>query len=275
MAEKSQIAVIGTGNLGAALIRGLLDKGAFRPNEILAFDVDKQKRAALRKELGLLELSSLGGIWERASLIVIAVKPSEVAKLLHELSSQSPGDKLPLIISVAAGVSLKVMRQACLQNVGLVRVMPNLPALVGQGMTAIYAPEVAHAEQARILFSALGETVVLAEEETLDAVTGLSGSGPAFVFSMIEALAEGGVNVGLAPELALSLAVQTAYGALSMLKISGEHPASLREKVSSPKGTTVCGLLALEEGKFRETLISAVQASTRRAAELRTQLESV
>ena len=205
---------------------------------------------------------------EQADIVVLSVKPQTMEHLLDEIAPAV--DHRKLVISIAAGISIAAIARKLGAGVRIVRTMPNTPALVGAGATALARG--AHAtdadlEQARALFQAVGTTVVV-EEQHLDAVTGLSGSGPAFLFLVIEALADGGVKVGLARPVAMALAAQTVLGSAKLVLETGEHPGRLKDQVTSPGGTAIAGVHALEQGGLRAALIDAVEAATRRSHEL-------
>lgn len=260
------IAVIGLGNMGTALIRGMLRAGIVAPERILGADVDQTRVARAQEEWGIRAAGDNRGA-ALADTILLAVKPQGMRAVLEELAGSVGGSHL--VVSVAAGVPTHVL-EAALGEVPVVRVMPNTPALVGAGMSALCAGRYAgpqHLSAAEELFACVGETVVV-EEKLMDAVTGLSGSGPAYVFVLIDALADGGVKMGLPKAVALKLATQTVFGAAKMVADTQEHPAVLRDRVTSPGGTTIAGLHELEAKGFRDALMCAVQAAAVRSAQL-------
>jgi pyrroline-5-carboxylate reductase len=261
------VGLIGCGNMGRALAAGMLAAGKVSAQQLIASEVDNARAAALREDLGIEVHSDSAVVVSKASVLVLAVKPQQVASVLAGIASQLTAEHL--LISMAAGVPTST-----LERLGgaarVVRAMPNLPALTGAGATALTAGSRATAqdiEQARALFDAVGKTVVVAEGQ-MDAVTGLSGSGPAYTMLVIEGLADGGVQAGLPRDVALLLAAQTVYGASKLLLESGEHPATLKDRVASPGGTTIAGIGALEQAGLRHAMMDAVRAATARSKEL-------
>jgi pyrroline-5-carboxylate reductase len=261
------IGFIGAGNMAAALIEGLLH-GGILPHRIAASDVKTERLAELNEKQGIRTTRDNRALLRESDVLVLSVKPQVMDKVLTELG----GDVRPehLVVSVAAGVPIDALEARLPAGSRVVRAMPNTPATVRAGATAIAAG--AHASEddmriARELFEAVGRVVVL-DESLLDAVTGLSGSGPAYIMVLIEALADGGVKVGLHRDTALLLAAQTVFGSAKLLLESGEHPGRLKDMVTSPGGTAIAGLHTLESGALRKTLIDAVEVATKRAAEL-------
>jgi pyrroline-5-carboxylate reductase len=263
-----RIAMLGAGNMAAALIRGLLASGDVKKEQIRASDVRKDRLDELAAEHGIETSTKNLELLSWADLLVLAVKPQVVDRVLDEIG---PHVRLEtLVVSIAAGVPIQSIESRLHSGVRVVRAMPNTAAIVQAGATGI-APG-AHAtpediEVACALFDAVGRTVVL-DESLIDAVTGLSGSGPAYIMLMIEALADGGVKVGLHRDTALLLAAQTVYGSAKLQLETGEHPGRLKDMVTSPGGTAIAGLHTLESGGLRRTLIDAVEAATLRAVEL-------
>jgi len=264
----STLSFIGAGAMGEALSRGLIAAGTYAPAEIALFDVDGARVAALADSLGARAAASVEEVIEGADVVLLAVKPQTVEAALAPIRARlSPAQTL---VSIAAGVSTARLEACFEQPVPVVRVMPNTPALVGAAATAICAGKNAGAEhlaRASAIFSAVG-LCVEADEKLLDAVTGLSGSGPAYVFLFIESLADGGVRAGLPRDVALKLAAQTVLGSAQMVLQTGEHPGVLKDRVASPGGTTIAGLHALEQGAFRGTVMDAVLAAAERSREL-------
>jgi len=269
MKNNNLIAFIGAGAMGGALMRGLLKAKLARPRELIGSDPEPTRLDALVKELGILRAGSNGEAVEKAPVIILAVKPAMVDAVMAEIGPRLKGGQI--LISIAAGIPISRLQSYIKDDkVILARVMPNTPALVGAGMAgAAFAPEVPKASKQRVIqiFKAVGE-VVEVEEKYMDAVTGLSGSGPAYVFLFIEALADGGVAAGLPRQVAQTLAIQTVLGAASLLKETGQHPAAAKDMVASPGGTTIAGLATLEKGAFRSSLIQAVLRATERSREL-------
>jgi pyrroline-5-carboxylate reductase len=268
MALGKKIAFLGTGNMAEALVKGLLRAGTAAAQEIVCTEPRPERREEISKRYGVRCIASNGEATEEADIIVLSVKPQTIDVLLDEIAPAIDHHKL--VISIAAGVPISAIARKLGAGVRIVRTMPNTPALVGAGATALARG--AHATeddlaQAKALFEAVG-TAVVVEEHQLDAVTGLSGSGPAYVFLAIEALADGGVKVGLARTVAMQLAAQTVMGAAKLVLESGEHPGRLKDQVTSPGGTAIAGVHALELGGLRAALMAAVEAATDRSQEL-------
>ena len=262
------IAFLGSGNMAEALVKGLLRAHVAAPNEIICTDRRAERGPELTHKYGVrFEKENLAAV-RAASIVVLSVKPQAMNKLLEEIK---PGlDESKLVISIAAGVPIEAIERKVGHGVRIIRTMPNTPALVGAGATALAPGE--HATeadlvQAKALFEAVGMAVVV-EEQLLDAVTGLSGSGPAYIFLIIEALADGGVKAGLARDQAQELAAQTVLGSAKLLIETGEHPGRLKDQVTSPGGTAIAGLHTLEAGGLRTTLMNAVESATNRSREL-------
>jgi pyrroline-5-carboxylate reductase len=266
-----RIALLGAGAMGEALAAGLLRAGV--PAERLhATDPDPARRKALEAGRGVRCGSDPGEAVAEADLVVLAVKPGVVAGALRALAPLGR-ERLtrPLWISIAAGLPLTALASELPAGARIVRAMPNTPALVGEGATAYVANAAttpADRVAARALFESVGMAWEAPDEALLDAVTGLSGSGPAYVFVMLEALADAGVRMGLPRDAASALATQTVLGAATLARQSGRHPAALKDQVASPGGTTISGLERLEAGGFRSALFEAVAAATRRSREL-------
>jgi pyrroline-5-carboxylate reductase len=263
-----KIAFLGSGNMAEALVKGLLGAGTASAEEIVCAEPRLERREEIALRYGVKVIGSNLEATEQADVVVLSVKPQTMEQLLDEIAPAV--DHRKLVISIAAGVSIAAIARKLGAGVRIVRTMPNTPALVGAGATALARG--AHAtdwdlEQARSLFQAVGTTVIV-EEHHLDAVTGLSGSGPAFLFLVIEALADGGVKVGLARPVAMTLAAQTVLGSAKLVLETGEHPGRLKDQVTSPGGTAIAGVHALEQGGLRAALIAAVEAATRRSREL-------
>lgn len=273
MAKKRiRLGIIGCGQMGEALLRGMLAAKLVAPEGVLAADPAEERRKIMAQRYGIrMARDSRAVAKGNVDVLLLAVKPQTVNELFAELR-EAVSDRT-LVISVVTGVQL-VRLEAELGGRGgrmrVIRAVPNTPALVGSGMTAVAAGIHASAGDLRTavdLFNAVGTTLVV-EERQLNAVTGLSGSGPAYAFVMIEALADGGVKAGLSRPVALQLAARTLLGAAHLLLQTGEHPGQLKDRVASPGGTTIAGLRELEAGGVRAALINAVEAATRRAAEL-------
>ncbi|WP_258359348.1 pyrroline-5-carboxylate reductase [Moorella sulfitireducens (nom. illeg.)] len=256
------IGFLGAGAMGEALIRGLLQSSLVPAAGILAWDIRRERLQELEATYGLRAVKGREELVSKADIIILAVKPQNVKEALNTLQV----DKDKLVISIITGVTLAGLA-SYLGEVPLVRAVPNTPALVGEGMTALAANNLVQPEameKALAIFRSVGRAIVLPEEQ-LNAVTGLSGSGPAYIYMLIEALADGGVRQGLARPVALELASQTVLGAARMVLATGEHPGVLKDKVTSPGGTTIAGLAVLEDRGFRGAIIRAVEAATLRA----------
>lgn len=266
--EGKTIAFLGAGNMGSALIQGIIGKELGPALSIWAADVSPERLTYLKDNYGINVTSDNKKVVDRADIIVLAVKPQQLGVLLAEIRPQVNEGKL--IICIAAGITLAYLRKHLGDKVRLIRVMPNMPALVGAGMTALCGEKQTRPEDLKLaegIFSCVGEALEVTEG-LMDAVTGLSGSGPAYVMVVIEALADAGVKLGLPQDTALKMAIQTVLGAAQLLKEKGMHPAQLRDMVASPGGTTIAGLSALDQGGLRAALIEAVEAATRRSKEL-------
>lgn len=266
--KTKRLGFLGAGNMSGALIKGLLHAKVLPPERILASDVKSERLEQLHKTHGIRTTTDNHALLRECDVVVLAVKPQAIDKVLAEVGGDVRPDQL--LVSVAAGVPIDALEARLPAGSRVVRSMPNTPATVQAGATAISGG--AHAREddlrvARELFEAVGRVVVL-DESLLDAVTGLSGSGPAYVMLIIEALADGGVKVGLHRDTALLLAAQTVFGSALLLLETGEHPGRLKDMVTSPGGTAIAGIHTLESGALRKTLIDAVETATKRAAEL-------
>ncbi len=259
---------IGSGKMATALIRGMLRSGVAATGSIAASDPLEAARAVLAADTGIRVHEANGPVVERSDVIVLAVKPQTMPQVLVQLRPLL--GPCHLVVSIAAGISIKALLEGLGSDRRIVRVMPNTPALLSEGASA-YALGPGVPDDDEMLVKAFLESVgraVRVPETMLDAVTGLSGSGPAFVYLMIEALSDGGVRVGLPRDIATMLAAQTVLGSARMVLETGLHPGVLKDQVTSPGGTTIAGLHALERGGVRGALIDAVEAATRRSAEL-------
>lgn len=267
-----RIAIIGGGQMGTALLTGMLRAEIATPDAVTVCDVDELALKRHREELGVGTTTDMAQAASGADTVIVALKPQVMARALCGLAGRLTSAQT--VVSIAAGVTTARLESLLSAQSGdavhVVRAMPNTPALIGEGMSAICPG--AHAEsrdmeRAESALSSVGR-VVRVEEWQMDAVTGLSGSGPGYVYTIIEALADGGCKMGLPKQLALELAAQTVAGAALMVQQTGEHPAVLRDRVTSPGGTTIAGLHAAEALGLRDALISAVEASAHRAREL-------
>jgi pyrroline-5-carboxylate reductase len=266
--SEHRIGLVGGGNMALALVRGLLAAGRVTASAVRASDPSEARRTLLASTHGIATTERNDEVASWANVLVLAVKPQAIETAIRSLGTAfSPG---ALVVSIAAGVPLAVLEALLPAGTRVVRAMPNTAAMALAGATALAAGSQAtkaDVETARGLFEAVGSAVVV-DEPLLDAVTGLSGSGPAYVMLVIEALADGGVKMGLPRDVALGLAAQTVYGSAKLLIETKEHPAKLKDMVTSPGGTTIAGLHALESGGLRPALIGAVERATQRSQEL-------
>jgi pyrroline-5-carboxylate reductase len=268
MATNLTIGFFGAGKMATALARGFVRAEIVTPKHIIASDVSAAARTVFTKETGAKTTASSTDVLQFANVLVLAVKPDQVAGVLSEQRGNFTNDHL--LISIAAGVTLAKMEEALPAGARVIRVMPNTPALVGEAAAAFALGKSATAadgELAKKLLSAVGIAFPV-KETLLDAVTGLSGSGPAYVYQFIEALSDGGVAAGLPRDISTKLAAQTVLGAAKMVLETGQHPGALKDQVTSPGGTTIEGLHELEKGKLRATVMSAVRAATEKSKKL-------
>lgn len=265
---EQKIGFVGAGQMATALVKGIIRAGLVSAGDLWASDPDQQARERFAAATGAKTLADNAGLVEQVDVVVLAVKPSVAASVLDQLAPGLGGSKL--LVSIVAGVRIAKLMERLGSQARVVRVMPNTPCMVGCGASAFSRGGCATIEDARLVETLLGAVglVVEVDERLLDAVTGLSGSGPAFVYLVIEALSDGGVCMGLPRATAVKLAAQTVLGAAQMVLSTGEHPAVLRDRVASPAGTTIAGIRALEAGGVRAALMAAVQAATQRSQEL-------
>lgn len=265
---EGRIGILGGGNMAAAIVRGLLSAQRVTAAELCLTELRPDRRGELAAEFGVEVSDDNRETVRRSDVVLLAVKPQSVAALLAEVGGELGPDRL--LISIAAGINTATLAAACAPGTRIVRAMPNTAAMVlaaATGLSRGPCATVADLGLARALFEAIGRVVEL-DERLLDAVTGLSGSGPAYVLLFIEALSDGGVRAGLPREESLLLATQTVLGTAQLLLTSGEHPARLRDQVTSPGGTTIAGLAELERGAVRHAVMAAVEAAVGRAREL-------
>ncbi len=268
MIKSKRIAFIGAGFMGGALIRGLVESKAVTPRYVIAYDPNDQAIKPLAEDLKIRTAAGNLQAVSDADIVVLAVKPQTLDSVLKIIGKKL--GKRKLVISIAAGVKISTLAKRMPIGARIIRAMPNMAASVGQAATALCAgPKVKKDDilMARQIFDAVGESVVV-EEELMDAVTGLSGSGPAFVYLFLEAMIDAGVQCGLTRDVATELAGQTLYGASLVTRKSGEHPALLKDMITSPGGTTIAGLASLEGDRFRGAVIKAVEAAKKRSEEL-------
>ena len=265
---KEKIGFIGGGKMGEALINGILRAGLSSSDKIMVSDVDKKRLQILEKEAGIKTTQDNKKITSDSDIIILAVKPNMMGSVLDELNSEITSKHL--IISIAAGIPLSFIESSLNKGCRAIRVMPNTPCLVGETAAGYVLGKKATRNDGKLvgqLLDAVGKSFLL-DEKYLDAVTGLSGSGPAFIYVVIEALADGGIKMGLPRDVAITLAAQTAFGAAKMVLESGTHIGQLRDSVTSPGGTTIEGLHALEKGGIRNALIDAVETATKKSKSL-------
>lgn len=263
------IGIIGAGNMGEILIRGLIQSKKVKKTDIIASDINRERLDAISKTYGVRITSSNVELVQKSSIIIIAVKPQNIDDLLEELSVSSHEEHL--FISIVAGVTAEKLANKMHHQSGIIRVMPNAPASVLAGIAALYPGRnisESDLERAITIFECVGRAVVIKNEALMDVVTGLSGSGPAFVFLVIESLSDAGVQLGISRTESSMLAAQTVYGAAKMFLETGRHPSELKDIVATPGGTTFAGLKMLEKGNFRSTIMDAVEAATVRSREL-------
>jgi pyrroline-5-carboxylate reductase len=270
MKIEEKIGFIGGGQMGEALIRGILQAKLVTADQILAMDPADSRRAALSEQYSVGVHEKTAPIWSECGIVILAVKPQIMKKVLQD--NREMINETHLLISIAAGITISFLEQHAPADSRIVRVMPNTPALVLEAASALSPGSCATPDDiatATSIFDAIGRTV-LVDESHLDAVTGLSGSGPAYVFTFIEALIDAGLRVGLSRPVAETLVKQTVLGATKLAMATSDHPAQLRAMVTSPGGTTIAGLHELESAGFTGIIMSAVEAATKRSAELGT-----
>lgn len=269
MLQEKSVAIIGVGKIGGTLASGLIRNRVVPKESVAGSTAHEESAARARERYGIEVLTDNVKLVADRDIVILAVKPQNMGRVIEEIHGHITPDQL--VITLAAAITTRFVEEGLDGAISVVRAMPNTPCLVGQGMTVLcpgrYAqPE--HVEIARTIFSAVGRVEVIDNEELMDAVTGLSGSGPAYGYIMIESLAEGGVKAGLPRELATTLAAQSMLGAAQMVLETGEHPAKLKDAVTTPAGTTVDGILELEAGGVRVALIKAVDRATLKSKEL-------
>jgi len=268
MLKDKKIGVIGTGNMGESLISGLIYAKSSIPKNIICSDVRKEKLKSVQDAFGVFTTTSNIDVVKASEIVIYAIKPQIMASILRETASHL--DMSKVIISIAAGVPLAAIESCLNKDLRLIRVMPNIAASVKEGAAAIAPGK--HATKndlklAKAIFDSVGKSIII-EEELMDAITGLSGNGPAYIFLIVDALADAGVKMGLAREDALLLSAQTVLGAAKLLLETAEHPGRLKDKVTSPGGTAIAALHTIEAGGLRTTLINAVEVGTNRSKEL-------
>jgi len=263
-----KIGIIGLGRMGSCLVQGLIKSKTFSPKDIFFTTKHENTSQQVAKNLGIQPCKSNAALVEQCEAVVLAVKPQNMGDVLGEIASSLKPSTT--VISIVASVSTTQIGKKLGKKARVIRAMPNTPAFVGEAITASCLG--AHADdsdwdRATTLFKPLGKFVRV-DEKHMDAVTGLSGCGPAYIYMLLESLTDGGIKVGLPRDLALQLAAQTVLGSAKMLMETGKHPAALKDEVTTPAGCTIDGLMELEEGKLRVTLIKAVVQATKRAERL-------
>jgi len=269
MLTEKKIGLIGGGNMGEALISGLVQSGSARPENIICSDIREEPLEELQRKYGVAVTTDNVEVARKSEIIIYATKPQILASVLKETADVL--DRSKLIISIAAGVPLAAIQSGLHKELRLIRVMPNICAFVKESATAIAAGkhvEKGDIELAKAIFDSVGVSVFIKENILMDAFTGLSGSGPAYFFLIIDAMADAGVKMGLSRKDSLLLSTQTMLGSAKMLLESKEHPGQLKDRVTSPGGTSIAGIHTLEQGGLRTTIMDAVEAATNRSREL-------
>ncbi len=268
MLKRKKIGFVGSGNMGEALISGLVESQAAFPENIICSDISQESLAEKKEKYGIAVTTDNVEVVTKSDIIVYAIKPQVLATVLEETADAL--DESKLVISIAAGIPLSAIAAGIGKQCRTIRVMPNICAFVKKSATAIVAGSNVQdrdLELAKAIFDSVGITVFL-EEKLIDAFTGLSGSGPSYVFLLLDAMADAGVKMGLSRQDSLLLSAQTMMGAATMMLESGEHPAQLKDRVTSPGGTSIAGIHALEKGAVRNAVIDCVEAATLRSKEL-------
>lgn len=268
MLEQVRFAFIGGGNMAEALVKGLLSGLGVKPQQIMATDVMPERRTYMQTTYGITASADNKHAVQESTVVILAVKPQVMPMILEEIAPVVNSETL--VISIAAGITLQTLQRALGDSRRVVRVMPNTPALVLAGAAGISPGKAATAQDIALverIFNAVGRAMVVSDD-LMDVVTGLSGSGPAFIFALIEGLSDGGVLMGLARQTATLLAAQTVLGAAKMVLETGKHPGELKDMVTSPAGTTIAGMHALESGGLRGLMMEAVRRATERSEAL-------
>ncbi len=269
MLQKKKIGFIGSGNMGEALISGLVLSKATRPENIICSDIREEPLEEIKEKYGIQTTTDNMKVVEQSDIIIYATKPQILASVLKQTASGLDTSKL--IISIAAGVPLAAIAAGLGKELRLIRVMPNICAFVKESATAIAAGKhviPGDIDLAKAIFDSVGISVFIQENTLMDAFTGLSGSGPAYIFMIVDAMADAGVKMGLSRKDSLLLSTQTVLGAAKLLLESDEHPGQLKDRVTSPGGTAIAGIHTLEQGGLRTTMINAIEAATKRSVEL-------
>lgn len=270
MLSGRKIAIIGSGTMGRALAGGLLRSGKVEAVQLACTARTRQTAEKLSAELGLSCTTDNAGAARGADILVLCLKPKDVSKACEGLRAKGALGHAPLLVSIAAGIPTALIEETVGEGIPVVRAMPNTPCFIGKGMTVV--SKGAHATDEHValaldIFSTVGRTMEL-EEKHMDTVTALSASGPAFIYVILESLADGGVMRGLPRAAAIELAAQAALGASEMVLATGRHPAALKDDVTTPAGCTIAGILAMEDGRIRSVLARGVETAARAAGEL-------
>jgi len=269
MLRDKTISIIGTGNMGEALVSGLIASGSADPQNIMCTDIREDHLESVKAKYQVAATANNLDAVKASEIIIYAVKPQIIAAVLRETASEL--DMSKLVVSIAAGVPLAAIESLLNKKLRLIRVMPNIAAFVKESATVVAAGKNASqddVELAMAIFDSMGQTIFLKENILMDAITGLSGSGPAYIFLIVDALADAGVKMGLSRKDALFLSIQTVLGSAKLLMETQEHPGRLKDMVTSPGGTAIAGIHTLEKGGLRTTLINAVEVATQRSREL-------
>ena len=268
MLKNKKIGFIGVGTMAKAIIKGIINSGIIAKENITASEISSELAAKVSKETGINVITDNKKLVDTSEIIILCVKPFAVEAVLNEIKENLTKDKL--LVSIAAGVNTEIFENIIKKEIPVIRVMPNTPALVGEGMSAICRGKFAQDEHSAFiveLFKTIGKCIEV-EEKFINAVTGISGSGPAFMYLIIEAFADAGVELGLKKETAIELAAQTMLGAAKMVLDTDKTPAKLKNEVATPGGCTITGLSVMENEKVHSALIKTVQETARKAARL-------
>jgi pyrroline-5-carboxylate reductase len=269
MLKDKKISIIGTGNMGEAIVSGLISSESSKPENIICTDIREGKLSSVKEKYGVDTTENNIQAVQVSNIVIYAVKPQIIASVLKETAHAL--DMSKLIISIAAGVPLAAIESCLKKDLRLIRVMPNIAAFVKESASVLAAGKNATKDDIQLamaIFDSMGKSIFLKENILMDAITGLSGSGPAYIFLIVEALADAGVKVGLSREDSLFLSIQTVLGSAKLLMETREHPGKLKDMVTSPGGTAIAGIHTLEKGGLRTTLINAVEVATERSKEL-------
>lgn len=266
--KNKKISFIGAGNMGTAILVGIIKKGLISPNDIKVFDIDEEKLKNLEHNYGINTVKNIEMLFSDADIVILAIKPNKMDEVLRKVVENIKSDTI--VISIAAGVTIEKIESILGDDKKIARVMPNTPALVAEAMTSISANKNMNNEDSKIvasIFNSLGKTEFI-DEYLVDVVTGLSGSGPAYVYMFIEALADGAVSCGMPRSQAYKFAAQTVLGSAKMMLETAKHPGELKDMVASPGGTTIAGIRKLESLGLRTGVVEAVIAATEKSREL-------